>query len=38
LQENNWGPNEKMDKNKCPFFCPEIENHFWKNEKSVFKS
>ena len=34
FQEKKWGPNEKVDKNKCPFFCPRIGNHFLENVKN----
>jgi hypothetical protein len=38
FQEKKWHRSEKLDKNKCPFFCPGMENHFSKNVKFGFRA
>jgi len=34
--EKKWHRSEKKDKNKCPIFCPGMENHFLKKHKFWF--
>ena len=38
FQKKKWGRSEKMDKNKCPFFCPGMENHFSENVNFGFRA